>query len=594
LKYLLHNKIAYSFICIVIIYLSYSDGVGNILAWDIFGHYIYLPLLFDHKQLVLQNYDYLNNVIQEYNNTPYLYQFVQSENGDIMTKYTSGWAVLMSPFYGIAKIIAHFTSYKNDGFSYPFQLMISIGGTFYTCLGIYYVQKILNYLFNQKVAILSLIILVFGTNFLFTNYINIASSNNIEFTLVAAMLWYTIRFHKNQSTKNAILLGISFGLIGLVRPPDLILIILPIGWNIGTYGGLKPKIVTLWRTAKIQLVCALSSAFLILFIQAIYWKLATGDWITNSYSNNPGEGLDWFTPYLFEVLFSFRKGWFLYTPIMIFACYGLFRWSKQEVQHKNSIFITFFIFLYVISCWTTWWYAESYSQRALIDIYAIMAIGIAWFIASKTIRFKKSLAVFLAALCIFNLFQTYQMDQGIIHASRMTSDYYFSILGQTTPPSTKQLDLLLIDRNKANETGLINKNEFKLFYEQEIIYDSLIHLSKEKIYTPALDIYTAELTQSDYFWVVTTWKYKGNEQQLQGKVFNACGMYKMKAYQYSGKRMGDPLLYIDSTKNEVTFHYLSPEFRTKKDPIRISIWHQAGPDIDIESIKVQLYEPLSK
>ena len=121
-------------------------------------------------------------------------------------------------------------------------------------------------------------------------------------------------------------------------------------------------------------------AFVITFSpQFIYWKLVSGSFVVNSYANNLGEGFDWFTPYILEVLFSFKKGWLLYTSLMFFAICGFYFWIKKAPNGFVALLV-FLIFFYVVSCWTTWWYAESFSQRALLDIYPLMTIALGFFI----------------------------------------------------------------------------------------------------------------------------------------------------------------------------------------------------------------------
>ncbi|MBK6776976.1 MAG: hypothetical protein IPG74_14450 [Flavobacteriales bacterium] len=53
----------------------------------------------------------------------------------------------------------------------------------------------------------------------------------------------------------------------------------------------------------------------------IYWKVYAGSFFWDSYQN-PGEGLDIFYPHIHNFLFSFRKGWLLYSPLIALALLG--------------------------------------------------------------------------------------------------------------------------------------------------------------------------------------------------------------------------------------------------------------------------------
>lgn len=47
--------------------------------------------------------------------------------------------------------------------------------------------------------------------------------------------------------------------------------------------------------------------FVCVSIQLIYFKIYAGKFIYNSYGANPGEGFEFFHPYILEVLFSLEK-----------------------------------------------------------------------------------------------------------------------------------------------------------------------------------------------------------------------------------------------------------------------------------------------
>jgi len=60
----------------------------------------------------------------------------------------------------------------------------------------------------------------------------------------------------------------------------------------------------------------------------MYYKAGTGSWWQDGYS---GLGFDWLEPHLMDGLFSYRRGWLVYTPVMLFALIGVFQLPKQWV-----------------------------------------------------------------------------------------------------------------------------------------------------------------------------------------------------------------------------------------------------------------------
>lgn len=520
-----------------------------------------------------------------------MYQFITLENGNVITKYTIGWSLVMSPFYFIADLWARFGNYPVDGFSWPYQCIMAFGSSFYTFLGLYFTRKVLLHFFNDLITTIVLFILVFGSNYFLIQFISLGSSHTLEFCFFAILLWVTIQFHQKSTLKNSILLGIVIGIIGLIRPPDLIFALIPFAWNIRLFGGIKGKVTHYFKNERKNAIAICCSVLAILSIQSIFWKITTGHFIINSYMNNAGEGFDWFTPYTIDVLFSFRKGWLLYTPIMLFAIIGLFIWRKRDSSHGNFIVTAFFIFLYVVSCWTTWWYAASFGQRAMVDIYPLLAIGFGFFILQLKSKRSKSIFISIGLVCVFlNLFQTYQLSKGVLHTHLMTKEYYFSTFGQLSGPTPEQLDLLLIDKNQAIMEGFHNKEKYRICYTKKYNFPKSFELNDSIIYTPTIDILPSNITQKDHFWLRTTWKYDGDYKQLEGKIFTAAAMFHNQSYAWNGRSILDSLLIIDTLKKEVVYEYLSPDIRSKHDPIRIGIWKQGEGSLKLKSVFVEGFE----
>lgn len=585
------HKISFWFLILaflIILILTYKDGVPFILTWDTFGYSAYLPLGFIKHSFIIHDLSFFEKVNETYHNTPSMYQFITLENGNVITKYTIGWSLVMSPFYFIADLWARWGNYPVDGFSLPYQYMMAFGSSFYTFLGLFFTRKVLLHFFNDIVATIVLFILVFGSNYFLIQFISLGSSHTLEFCFLTILLWLTIQFHQKATLKNSILLGIVVGIIGLIRPPDLIFALIPFAWNVRLFGGIKNKITYYFKNERKNVIAICYSALAILSIQSVFWKITTGHFIINSYMNNAGEGFDWFTPYTIDLLFSFRKGWLLYTPIMLFGVIGLFIWRKKDPSHGNFLLIIFFIFLYVVSCWTTWWYAASFGQRSMVDIYPLLTIGFGFFILNIQSHLFRSIFMVIGVLFTFlNLFQTYQVSKGILHVSNMTKDYYFSTFGQLSPPTSEQLDLLLIDKNQAVTEGFIHPEKYARCYSKRISFPSIFELNDSTIYTPTLDFLPSDISKKDQFWLRATWKYEGDFSQLEGKIFNATALYHNKAYGWNGRGVGDPLLKVDTLKKEVVYEYLSPDMRSKHDPIRVGIWKQGGESIQIRTVLVE-------
>ena len=177
--------------------------------------------------------------------------------------------------------------------------------------------------------------------------------------------------------------------------------------------------------------------------QMIYWKIRTDHLMFFSYGS--AERFFWTDPQIMNLLFSYRKGWFVYTPVMLFAVAGLIFILKQKTNgFKLPILIYMAINIYMLSCWWCWWYGGGFGMRALVQAYALLAIPLAAFYQYVfSFEFKKQLfvplvkivtIVLLSGFLCLNILQTYQYDhpagQKLMHYDSMSKAAYWRIFGK--------------------------------------------------------------------------------------------------------------------------------------------------------------------
>src|SRR5436190_14511602 len=88
-------------ICTVLIIFNFTFPPANILSWDFFGYYLYLPFTFIYHDFGLKNQDTIHHIIETYNSTVTFYQAYQGPAGSWVMKYPMGIAMLNSPFFFI-------------------------------------------------------------------------------------------------------------------------------------------------------------------------------------------------------------------------------------------------------------------------------------------------------------------------------------------------------------------------------------------------------------------------------------------------------------------------------------------------------------
>lgn len=570
---------------IIIGVLFFKGGILNILTWDTVGYNSYLPLIFENHSFQVK-LDYFKNINDIYQNTATLYQYVDLPDGNVFIKYTMGWAVLYTPFYLIAELWANWAGFPNDGFSYPYQVMSFFGTFFYIIISIYLLRKVLLLYFNDKLATTLLLILVLGTNFFHMSYAAKGITHNLVFMLVCFFLLMNHNFHKKSSVINALLLGFSIGMIALTRTPSVVIAVFYVFYGYKKYGDNVLDKITYFFRNKLLYVVLVFVAFAVTFSpQLIYWKITSGSYFINSYANNPGEGMDWFTPYILKVLFSFKTGWLIYTPVMVFAILGFIFWIKRERSTGVAGAVSFSVFLYVVSCWTSWWYPGYFGHRALLDIYPVLIISLGFFLSEYG---KKWVYAIIVLLITLNLFQTYQLENKIIDGNRMTKESYFSTFLQLSKPTQEQLDLLEIDELNV-ASSKIDITKFSLVYEDSLSWGDFL-LSQQNLYAPGMRLKLASIKDVRHLLVRSEWHYNGISEQLQGKIFNTHMYYNGQAYGWRGANFKDPMITHDSIRKVVVFDYIAPNLRTKDDEVYVGLWAQSGDSILIPSLKVSIYE----
>ena len=354
-----------------------QDGAEATLSYDVSGYYMYLPAAFIYEDL--KEVKFLDEVIEEYRPTADPYQIFTHESGNKVMKYSIGQAVMYTPFFAVAHAWASASeAYPADGFSLPYQFMISLGSLIVSFLGLFWLMTLLRVYFREGVVALTLVLIVFGTNYLNYSAIDGAMTHNNVFTLYALLLLMTHRFYVRASWPKALLIGACVGLMALTRPTEIIAALIPLLWGLelGRKGALKERL-TFFGTHWQKLVAAAVITLLIGSIQLFYWKYVSGDWLVYSYQD---QGFDWLRPHLNDGLFSYKAGWLIYTPLMVFGLIGFWPLLRQKSSLFPALFLHAMLFIYVAFSWSVWWYGGSLGQRTMVQEYAVLAFPLAAFL----------------------------------------------------------------------------------------------------------------------------------------------------------------------------------------------------------------------
>ncbi|TAL61678.1 MAG: hypothetical protein EPN85_04265 [Bacteroidetes bacterium] len=597
------SKVVAFALCGILLFIGYLFYPLNILCWDVFGYYLYLPLTLIYHDLGLKDHAIIDGIIQKYNNTGSFYQAFESPTGDWVMRYPIGLSILYSPFFFIGHLAAKIGGYPADGFSAPYQFVIWTGSMLFAFAGVFFLRKVLLKFFEDKMAALLLVALVLGTNYTLHTSVHGqgAMPHDYLFTLYAIILWLTIRWHESYKIKHAILLAITCGLAALSRPSEAVALIIPLMWGVYNKETLLHKIKLLKEKISQLIVFAIALTAMG-FIQFTYWKIYTGKFIFDSYYN-PGEGLDLFPPHTINSLFSFRNGWFIYTPVMVLAMIGFYFLYKKDRSLFTPIFAYFIINLLIVTSWTVWWNGPSFGQRYLIASYPAMAIPMGYCFMNLSKGFYKYILVLIAAICVsLNLFQSWQMANGILPTPRMTKDAYFASFGATEIP--EGLEKMLHIDALAPEASDIDPKEYERTKEYtegfedhpNSILDSALsktHLFKMdsvSVYSPSLEKRYDKLTTEDHVKL----KVSAQIYNTADKVENPGSL--VVTFEHNGKAYGYKATDIEAhplepnTWTTVSLNYLTPVVRNGRDKLKVYYWHRGKKPLYIDDLKVEVWE----
>ncbi|HEY9114896.1 MAG TPA: hypothetical protein VIN10_09345, partial [Bacteroidales bacterium] len=515
--------------------------------------------------------------------------------GKMLIKYTSGIAILTLPFFLLAHFLAPLFGFPADGLSMPYQLSMTVGGLIYTFIGLFYFKKILEHFFEKNIALLVLLLVFFGTNYLqIVAFDGTLLAHNFLFTFYAILIYYTIKWEENQSAFSAKMIALSFGFISLMRPTEAVSILIPLLYNVYDWKSLKAKIQLVRKNIQ-QLKMVIFIVFIIWLPQILYWKMVSGHYFFYSYQN-AGEGLDFLSPHTMNFLFSFRKGWLVYTPLMVFSIIGFVFLFKKNRPLFYALFIFTVVNIYVISSWTCWWYAGgSFSARAIIPAYTVLAFPLGYFliwVKQKGKVFTSIISVIILLLVVLNLFQTWQFENGIFSKERMTREYYAAIFGKTSvPPEAEKL--LLVNRIEKGAGVFSNIADYtmkSLYSSSGQILNSTNYqlVKKENVYTTSVDYRFKQQLGSRREAVYVKARIK-SETAKEGQLFYLVLTmhHGEEAYNYRVEK-----IYLPKGEwVDVSFEYEQPETKSDEDVLKIYWWNKDGIDeVEVADFVVEVGE----
>jgi hypothetical protein len=400
-------------LCLTFLFINWHP-INHPFIMDVNQYYSYLVAIFiDHDLSFTTN--------------THSFWLIETPTHEVVPKVTYGLGFFYSPFFLLAYL---FSDSHTTGYEAIYAWSIHYGCILYILIGFLPLKKILAFWFNDIVIAVSLLLVFFASNLFYYTLSESESVHGILFFLISFFLFHVIKWQHTLLKKHFLSFMLAAGFICLVRPTECLVFVFPLLLGLKDRGSFKTKLRAL-LSLKWFLVIGIGLFALPILPQLIYWKQHTGTFLFFSYGNS--EGFFWSDPKIINVFFSFKKGWLVYSPIMIFSLIGFVRMYLKNKELFYPVLIYVLLNSYLICSWWDWAYGGSFGMRAFIHCYAILIIPFAYFVQGIISLYKKSVikttvvyafSVLGLFFCLLNVLQSNLYKHHIIHWDGMTKEAY--------------------------------------------------------------------------------------------------------------------------------------------------------------------------
>ncbi|MCB2208418.1 MAG: hypothetical protein KQH67_08970 [Bacteroidetes bacterium] len=567
------------------------DGDGS-------GLYAYLPALFIYKSI---DFTPVFEFEKSRRAPDYMGHYFHKSDDILVNKYTSGTALLQLPFFLLAYILSLIFGLEADGYNILFQYGVAFSALCWVFAGLVFFVKLARlYKIKQEIAWLLAFGGFIGTNLFYYTLVAPAASHVYSFSLISIFLYFIKRSFMDYHRRSMYMASLLLALIMLVRPAN-VLIVMVVPFLSGSFTNLFFLIKKKLRSGDILIlilifIIGISPQLIINFMQ-------TGQTVVYGYTN---EGFYFTKPQTLEFLFSFQKGWFVYTPFMLLIIPALIvLYQKSKIEFYSFIFFLMGI-LYVFSSWWNWFYGDSFGMRPMIDLYSLFFLLIALLVASiKRNWLLISIAVFSGLTISLNLIQTIQYAKGIIHPDSMNREAYWRTFLKTSDnfigivSAGDEYYYGEIESNPFFET----KNDLESAYpnwsnpdktEQNSYSGSYsMQMDEMQIYSPAFtfEIPEALVGKRNLYVIFSTMilqnkTYAANKALFVADISDKAGktvFYK----KFKVKKLPDRQANV---WEEESIGFKLPLITSEMKKIKFYIWNIGKDEVMVDDLSIQFYE----
>jgi hypothetical protein len=592
------------FVLLISVYENFvirpESGWKEVIASDGRGYYAYLPSVFVYGEIGFENVVQREKEIYPGVKAA---SFIVDCEGHAVNKYFLGVALLMAPFFLLGSLLSVIFGMSPDGYNSIYQFMASVSALFYLFVGLVFLRKLLKlFQFNKTIIIWVLMLVVFATHLLIYTVAAPAMSHTYSFAAVAGFICFAASYFRDKKKLSVFFSLVFLALIVLIRPVNgIVILLLPFLAKDNKQFIDATKSFFKSRTSSVFILVGI----FILSLQPVWWYLQTGNWLLWSYS---GEGFYFLEPQIFNVLFSFQKGLFVYTPVYLLALFGLVPLFKSGWVKGVFVLLFLAIYVWIVSSWWNWYYGDGFSQRVFIDILPVVAVLLAFlFRWVSGARWLYTTVIALSLLMIaLNLFQSWQYSRGIIHPYAMDREKYavvFMRFGNEYRYMFNGVEDIPPYMTNMDKPVRIWKNDFEKEQKHWVTsgraadalahsggyisrlngsqqYSSALKISRDSLLTGKRNVYARIKA-----WIFETQPGSSKEMKLVVSLADSTGS----GYYFRSVAVDEMPVDDAGYWREVGFGVVLPEILNLNDQMKIFFWYRGEPDILVDDFGVEIF-----
>lgn len=557
----------------------------NVIIGDAFGYYAYLPALFKYGDLTFKFQNALSEKEQQ------RYWLYENELGNKSPKMTIGLAMCWLPGFVSVEIAHKIANLDSTGWEAPYQLSVGLSAMVFILLGISALLAILRRRFSEMASYSAVVLTLFATNLMYYAAAEPAMGHVYSFSLFALSLNFFDLWLRDFTSKKLLIATILFGWVVLIRPTNVVLGLAFVGFYLASKKSVSKK----------DVLPALGF-ILPIMLQVFFWKWNSGHWLYYSYGN---EKLYLSRPHIIDGLFSYRNGWFVYTPLALIACIFLF---INALRSRLVLFLTITIVshIYIVFSWWCWYYGDSLSIRPMVDAYAILAFGLA--IALDWIYRQKSTIILISMVIAFGLIynnhlQFRQYLSGRLTGSTMTKAAFWQLFFNAEPSGS--LDILGYYKNPDNDqlrAGFAERTvrdtivefEWNLLDFSNSDFSNIIEIEGERaqlldhefIYSSVGSVKAAEINTSFDRILELEYEFEANDLQKTAPVLVMSFENESEVFWQQGVDL-NYVRGLKSFKNKYKTYFKKPQNMPENAELRAFLWLKGKGHIQFKRLTLR-------